>query len=80
MNRAAAATAEVVYESPITVFERLRYEAAKAALQGLLSASPAPTQSTSNADVYATRAVRYADALLAALNHATVEAAHARRR
>lgn len=67
-------------ESAMTVIDRMRYETAKAALQGLLAASPATTQSTSNADIYATRAVRYADALLAALNQTTAEAVHARDR
>lgn len=50
------------------------------ALQGLLAATPATTQATSNAEQYATRAVRYADALLEALNRNHEEAAHARRR
>lgn len=58
-----------------------RFDAAKAALTGLLAATPATTQGTSNFDQYATRAVRYADALLEALNRSSEEAAnHARRR
>lgn len=72
--------AHVLRESAMTVIDRMRYETAKAALQGLLAASPATTQSTSNADIYAKRAVRYADALLAALNQSTEEAIHARDR
>lgn len=67
-------------ERPVAVIDRMRYEAAKAALQGLLAANPATTQHTSNADIYATRAVRYADALLAALNQSTAEAIHVRDR
>lgn len=67
-------------ESAMTVIDRMRYEVATAALQGLLAANPATTQHTSNADIYATRAVRYADALLAALNQTTAEAVHARDR
>ena len=57
-----------------------RFDAAKAALTGLLASTPATTQATSNFDQYATRAVRYADALIEALNRSTEEAAHARRR
>ena len=57
-----------------------RFDAAKAALTGLLASTPATTQATSNFDHYATRAVRYADALIEALNRSTEEAAHARRR
>jgi hypothetical protein len=61
-----------------------RFDAAKAALTGLLAATPAATpattQATSNFDQYATRAVRYADALIEALNRSHEEAAHARRR
>ena len=57
-----------------------RFDAAKAALTGLLAATPAATQATSNFDQYATRAVRYADALLEALNRSHEETAHARRR
>lgn len=67
-------------DTPLALVDRMRYEAALVALQGLLAASPATTQSTSNADVYATRAVRYADALIAALNATTQEAIHARAR
>jgi hypothetical protein len=51
-----------------------RFEVAKAALTGLLAATPAAAQATSNAEQYATRAVRYADALLEALNRTTAEA------
>jgi hypothetical protein len=61
--------------------EARRFEAAKAAMTGLLSATPAATQASSNFDQYATRAVRYADALLEALNRTTAEAMnHARQR
>lgn len=57
-----------------------RERIASRALQGLLAATPATTQATSNAEQYATRAVRYADALLEALNRNHEESAHARRR
>lgn len=61
--------------------EAQRFEAAKAALTGLLAATPATTQATSNAEQYARSAVRYADALLDALNRTTAEAmTHARQR
>lgn len=56
-----------------------RYDVAKHALQGLLAASPTATQHTTNAEQYASRAVRYADALIEALNRTTEEAIHARR-
>jgi hypothetical protein len=48
-----------------------RERIATAALQGLLAATPNATQSAVSADAYASRAVRYADALLEALNRAT---------
>jgi hypothetical protein len=70
---AVSGTLDYTYPTP-------RERIATAALQGLLAANPATTQSTSNADIYATRAVRYADALLAALNQSTEEALHARAR
>jgi hypothetical protein len=58
-----------------------RLDVAKAALTGLLAATPNTTQANSNFDQYATRAVRYADALLEALNRTTAEAmSHARQR
>lgn len=58
-----------------------RLDVAKAALTGLLAATPATTQATSNAEQYARSAVRYADALLDALNRTTAEAVnHARQR
>lgn len=56
-----------------------RYDVAKHALQGLLASSPTATQTTTNAEQYASRAVRYADALIEALNRTTEEAIHARR-
>lgn len=81
MNGRPGAVSPVMLETPLTTIERARFDAAKAALQGLLAAGPAATQSTSNADQVATRAVRYADALLEALNRTHQEAtAHARRR
>lgn len=57
-----------------------RFDAAKAALTGLLASTPATTQATSNFDQYATRAVRYADALIEALNRSHEEATHHARR
>lgn len=57
-----------------------RERIASRALQGLLAAAPAATQSTTNADAYAKRAVRYADALIEVLNTTTAEAIHARPR
>lgn len=73
-----AETYEMVRQHQQSAF---RFEAAKAALSGLLAATPSTTQATSNAEQYATRAVRYADALLEALNRGTAEAmTHARQR
>ncbi|TPG50695.1 hypothetical protein EAH75_04450 [Rhodanobacter glycinis] len=61
--------------------EARRFEAAKAALTGLLAATPATTQAASNTEQYARSAVRYADALLDALNRTTAESmTHARQR
>lgn len=58
-----------------------RERIATAALGGLLAASGADDRSAQNAEAYATRAVRYADALLDALNRAHLQgAAHARHR
>lgn len=57
-----------------------RERIATATLQGLLASTPLASQPPSNADAMANRAVRYADALLEALNRATAEGAHARAR
>ncbi len=57
-----------------------RERIATAALQGLLASTPLAAQPASNADAMASRAVRYADALLDALNRTTTEALHARHR
>jgi hypothetical protein len=70
----------VLIDRAMTTIDRVRFEASKAALTGLLASTPATTQAISNFDHYATRAVRYADALIEALNRSTEEAAHARRR
>lgn len=70
----------VLPEPGLTLIERMRYQVARAALQGLLAATPATTQATANADAYAKRAVRYADALLDALNHSHQEVRHASHR
>lgn len=59
---------------------RERFEAAKAALQGLLASTPTATQTTINAEQFGSRAVRYADALIEALNRSTEGAIHARDR
>ena len=73
-------TARIAAELARTAAMDRRFDAAKAALTGLLASTPATTQATSNFDQYATRAVRYADALIEALNRSHEEAAHARHR
>lgn len=57
-----------------------RERIATAALQGLLASTPSATQTTTNAEQYGTRAVRYADALIEALNRSTEAAIDARHR
>lgn len=70
----AATVDAVVHETPLAVIDRMRFEASTAALTGLLAGTPSTVRATSNFDHYATLSVRYADALLNALNRSTAEA------
>lgn len=62
------------------LLEQRRFDLAKAAMQGLIAAEGPGGPNKPTAEHIAARSVRYAEALLDALNKTTAEATHARPR
>lgn len=74
------ATPEELIAHVRRLIEARRERIATAALQGLLASCGNVTTNAPTADHLALRSVRYADALIDALNKTTAEALHARHR